>query len=142
MFTGLHNARVRADECGHATCVVSWVGVSNVSTAGMFRCGHAARDVLCECHLRVCVTHLFSSGGWEALGEPVVYEDPLQRALHEDEWRRTPIELEAGYQVGAPRCSHSLVQTILWRVRCFVTPETLEPAIGPGAYIRPPFSST
>jgi hypothetical protein len=51
---------------------------------------------LCECHLRVCVTHLFSSGGWETLGEPAVYEDTVQRTLHEDEWRRTPIELKTG----------------------------------------------
>ena len=62
---------------------------------------------LTECHLRVCVTHLFSTkGGWGALGEAPMYDVPLQRALHADEWRRTPIELEAGLE---PRDVDSLL---------------------------------
>jgi len=54
---------------------------------------------LCECHLRICVTHLYSTnGGWAALGDAPEYEDACQRALHADEWRRTPIELGLGIE--------------------------------------------
>jgi hypothetical protein len=55
---------------------------------------------LTECHLRICVTHLYSTkGGWKALGDAPVYDVPLQIALHAEEWRRTPLELEAGLEL-------------------------------------------
>jgi len=54
---------------------------------------------LTECHLCVCVTHLFSTkGGWVALGDAPLYDVPLQRAIHADEWWRTPMELESGLE--------------------------------------------
>ena len=78
---------------------------------------------IAECHLRVCVTHLFSTkGGWAALGDEPTYDVPLQKAIHADEWRRTPFELEAGLEprgVAALLADNDIARAAVALVVCF-----------------------
>lgn len=91
---------------------------------------------LVECHLRVCVTHLYSTkGGWAALGEAPTYDVPMQRVVHADEWRRTPLELQAGLEprgVAALLTVSSIERSSVALVVCFEG-QGLEPEAAPVA---------
>jgi hypothetical protein len=54
---------------------------------------------LCECHLRVCISHLFQlNNGWQDVYSKIIVTNAVHKALLDDEINRVGDELKAGLE--------------------------------------------